>query len=77
MLLKFNSREDVAASPRTRNHRSRSYWISNLPEANWWIKINAAGTRLSDSIEWPKDKLNRCRNRAEASRAMSTRVSDS
>ena len=75
-LLKFNSREQVAASRMARNQNSRSYWISNFPERNWSEKINETGTSSSTRNVLPNCNEKRCRNSAETSRAISTRVSD-
>ncbi len=76
MLLKFNSREHVIASAKPRNHKARSYWISNFPERNWYNKINPIATRSSARNVARKGNEKRCRNSAETSRAISVRVAD-
>ena len=78
MLLKFNSSEQVTANAAARNHKSRSYWISNFPERNWYNIINVTDTRSSvtNLLLLPKGNEKRCRNSAETSRAMSVRVAD-
>ena len=76
VLLKCSRKAHVIANPATRNHSRRSYWITNRPEANWWVKMITAGTMSRDSSVLPTDKEKRCRKRALKSKARSTPASD-
>ena len=76
MLLKFNSRAQLAANPTARNHKSRSYCTSNLPERNWCNKIHVAATKSNFKNLLPNGNEKRCKNSAETSRTISIRVAD-